>query len=310
MNDLLIFNSKYHSTNLDINNCDIPLLVSYENDMKNSANSLLFKKTLESYNWEYMFIGEGTPWKGFRDKIENYYKCLQNLPQEKIVILSDSRDVFCLRSPLTFIEHIKNIINSKKIIASAEMFLIGHIDWPENVVEKYISKNPNFFCQGVPLNKYWAYYNKLDNLPLRKYVNSGLIIGKVKDLCIAYKWIFDNNYTSDQLGMANYLNTFPELVDLDYNASILHTSTYGANGGLYDIERQKLDSPSFSELFGMSSYFLHIPGLKGSKGQKYIYETIKKMIESEILKLNNELYSLYKSKENSNLNHIYVNKNF
>jgi hypothetical protein len=308
MNDVLdIFKSKYHSTHLDISNCNIPLLVSYENNMENTENSLLFKKTLETNNWEYMFIGEGTKWSGFKDKIINYYICLQNLPEEKIVVFSDSRDVFCLRSPLTFVEYIKSIINSNKIIVSAEMFLIGHMDWPENEIEKCLSKDENFFWQGVPLNKYWTYYNKLDNLPLRKYVNSGLIIGKVKDLCNVLKWIIDQNYTDDQLGIANYLNTFPELVELDYNASILHTSTYGVNGGLYDIERQKHDAPTFSELFGMSAFFLHIPGLNGSKGQKYLYETIKKMTELEIIKLNNEIYNLYGVKEKSDFNYYIKN---
>jgi hypothetical protein len=309
MNDVVnIFKSKYHSTNLDINNCNIPLVISYENKIENTENSLLFKKTLETNNWEYIFIGEGRQWNGFKDKIMNYYDCLQNLPEEKIVVLSDSRDVFCLRSPLTFIEYIKSIINSKKIIVSAEMFLIGHMDWPENTIEKIVSQDPNFFWQGVPLNKYWSYYNKLHDLPLRKYVNSGLIIGKVKDLRNVFKWIIDTNYEDDQLGMANYLNTFPELVELDYNASILHTSTYGVNGGLYDIERQKYDSPSLSELFGMSSYFLHIPGLNGSRGQKYLYDTIKKMIDLQIIKLNNEIYSLYHVKEKSNFD--YYIKNF
>ena len=111
MNDLNIFNSKYQSTNFDINNCDIPLVISYENNMENSENSLLFKKTLERCNWEYMFIGEGVKWNGFKNRINSYYNCLQNLPEEKIVVFSDARDVFCLRSPLTFMEYIKNIIS-------------------------------------------------------------------------------------------------------------------------------------------------------------------------------------------------------
>ena len=91
------------------------LLISYETDMTNS-NSQLFKKTLENHNWEYIFIGNGNQWKGFRDRIIGYYDYLLSLDTNKIVILSDARDVFCLRSSDLLIDKIKDIINTKIII--------------------------------------------------------------------------------------------------------------------------------------------------------------------------------------------------
>ena len=288
----ILFNDckcKYYSNSLNIDNLDIPLVVSYENDFDNNINSHFFRKTLEKNKWEYMFIGENVKWNGVKNKINGYYNLLVKLPLKKIIVLSDARDVICVKKTFFFMNDIKNIISENKLIISSELFLQGDMDWDDKTFDKYIKKDPNFFWQGVPLNNYWNYY-KMNNQPSRKYVNSGLIIGKVENLITAFKWIIDNNYNDDQLGFANYSNNFPQLVHLDYNADILHTSVFGGNGGLYDIHRQKHDSPTFSELMGLSNYFLHIPGIIGVKGQKYVYETICKIFDTINL---NDMYSLY-----------------
>ena len=152
-------------------------------------------------------------------------------------------------------------------------------------------KTLNFFYQGIPLDKYWQYYNKTNDLPIRKYVNAGLIVGRVKNLKNAFKWIIDNNYNDDQLGFANYTNNHPELVHLDCEANILHTSTGFCSGCLYNYDIQSKDTPTFTELFGMSSYFLHIPGANISKGQKYIYDVIYKLLKFDIVDKN--MFSTY-----------------
>ena len=252
---------------------DNPLVISYENNLHTNVNSQLFKKTLEKYNWDFVFIGENTEWVGFKNRMLGYYNFLTTLPDNKLVVLTDARDVFCLRDSTDFISKIKDIVNDK-IIISAECFLHGHINWNDQQMLTAINSNNNFFWQGIPLNNYWTYYNKTANLPIRKYVNAGLMIGKVKHLITAFKWILDNNYSDDQLGFANYTNKYPELVYLDYNIQFLHTSTGFVNGCLYDYSTQQQDIPTFAELFGLSTYFLHIPGITISKGQKKIYQII------------------------------------
>jgi hypothetical protein len=275
-----------------INDLNVPLVVSFENNFEKNINSAFLKKTLDDNKWEYIFIGEGTEWKGFKTKIQIYYDYLQFLPDDKVVILSDARDVLCMRSPLTFMDcfKTKNINLDNKIIISAEMFLIGHMDWTEEQISKVKQKDPHFFWQGVPLTKYWIYYKTIP-LPTRKYVNSGLIVGKVKMLKQAFKWIIANNYNDDQLGFSCYTNEFPDRVHLDYNAEIVHTCVFGVNGGLYSY-KQNVDSPTFAELLGMSSYFLHIPGHIGSRGQKYVYDLTKKLIDLKLFN-QNEILQLY-----------------
>lgn len=268
------------------------LLISYETDMTNS-NAQLFKKTLENHNWEYIFIGNGNQWKGFSDKIIGYYDYLLTLDTNKIVILSDARDVFCLRSSDLLIDKIKDIIDTK-IIISAEMFLIGHMNWSQQQKNDCLIKDPHFFWQGNTLDNYWQFLNKMDNLPIRKYINSGLIIGKVNNLLTAFEWLIKNNFNDDQLGFCEYTNKFPQNIYLDYNAELIHTTTCFVNGSLYNHNIQKEDSPTLVELLGLSSYFLHIPGISMSKGQKEIYNIIYTLFNDNIINENSDMFTLYK----------------
>ena len=276
------------------------LLLSYETDITNS-NAQLFKKTLENHNWEYIFIGNGNQWKGFRDKIIGYYDYLLTLDTNKIVILSDARDVFCLRSSDLLIDKIKDIIDTK-IIISAEMFLIGHMNWSQQQKNDRLIKDPHFFWQGNPLDNYWQFLNKIDNLPIRKYINTGLIIGKVNNLLTAFEWIIKNNFDDDQLGFCEYTNKFPQNIYLDYNAEMIHTSTCFVNGSLYNHNIQKEDSPTLVELLGLSSYFLHIPGISLSKGQKEIYNIIYTLFNDNIINENSDMFHLYKLKNRTTNN--------
>jgi hypothetical protein len=269
---------------------DKPLVVSYETNI-NNTQSQLFKRTLEKYNWDFIFIGENEKWLGFKTRITGYYNFLNTLSDNKIVVLADARDVFCLRDATDFIKYVTPIIDDK-IIISAECFLHGHINWSEEQINNVLQNDTNFFWQSIPLNNYWSYYNKTNNLPIRKYINAGLMIGKVKNLINAFKWILDNNYNDDQLGFANYTNKYPELIYLDYNIKFLHTSTGFVNGCLYDYSIQQQDMPTFAELFGMTSYFLHIPGLTISKGQQRIYNVISSIFECDDAYI--DMFTLYK----------------
>jgi hypothetical protein len=276
----------------NLNSLDTPLLIAYENDMKNS-NSQILELTLQNNKWEYKFIGNNTKWINTIDKVKGFYEYLCTIHPEKIVILSDSRDVICCRSPKNFINDYNSISNNK-ILFSTEIFLQGATDWETNdtytlgVPLDNIWKNNNWITnhvseqyellQGIPLYNYWKYLNIENiNIPNRKYVNSGLIAGKACMLKDAVKWIIDNDYTDDQLGFSNYINKYPEFVCLDTNATILHTSGFGVYGGLYNTSVQNNDSPTFAELFGRTSYFLHIPG-QNLKGQYVIYKTITNLV--------------------------------
>jgi GR25 family glycosyltransferase involved in LPS biosynthesis len=288
------FNIIHNSIELKLFDFDEPLLISYENNMSQNTNAQLFKETLIKNNWKYLFIGEGNKWSGFFNKIVGYHDITKYLPKEKVIILSDSRDVLCCRSPTSFMNKIKNTTESNKIIISTELLLLGHLDWSEEEIEDKLKENPEYFWQGIPLNNYW---NKINIIPNKKYVNSGLIIGKSEKIFELFNWMKNNNYRDDQLGLSHYINNFTDNVYLDYKSEILHTSTSLVSGGMLNSKIQGEDSPSISELLGYSSYFLHIPGISMSKGQKHLYDICSRIIKDYNCETILNEYSLFQTKE-------------
>ena len=253
------------------------VLVTYENEEKQEFK--FFEKTALYNGWNLVRIGKDEKWEGFVNKINGYMKFCSSVTDNTLVILSDSRDVFCLRPPNAF----KDAFNYMKsdIVVSAETFCQGQIE----VKDDFIGN------QCVSLHSYYKFHN-IKPHPIRKFVNSGLIAGKAGALKHMLEWIIDQKYTDDQFGVGMYMNTFPMNVRLDADAELLHTTTFGINGGVYTIHQQKLDAPNFAELFGCGAFFLHIPGNRTFKGQILLYECVKQHLEAhasdELLKLYNE----------------------
>jgi hypothetical protein len=258
---------------------DTPLVITYDNAP--TENTKYFLQTLEKNKWNYKLIGEGEKWEGFTSKLKGYANYIKTLDPNQLIIVSDARDVVCLRGPKAFVKGFKSF--NKEIVVSMEQTCCGIFNPPLD------SK----CVQCVHLTEYWKHY-KINDLPDRKFVNSGLVAGKAASVLDWLEWSLTNKFTDDQLALGTYINTFPQKVGLDTNAIILHTSTFGINAGIQSIHVQKNDSPTFAELFGRGAFFLHISGI-GGKGQGCIYEYVKLMLSSGA---NNErLSSLYKYNE-------------
>jgi hypothetical protein len=75
------------------------------------------------------------------------------------------------------------------------------------------------------------------------------------------------------------MNMFPEKIAADVNAELLHTSGFAINCGTLNLKVQIQDSPTLGELLGAGAFFLHIPGHEISKGQKFLYDTVVKMLK-------------------------------
>jgi hypothetical protein len=242
-----------------------PLLIGYDNILDNHSNTQCFLNTLKKNNWEYALVSISEKWNGFKDKLHGYLAMLSTLPSSKVVILSDTRDVFCCRSSKQFIQGFQS--KQCDFLACMEIFCFLKVEADE----------PRGNC--VPLTKYWT-INKRNPIPLRKFVNSGLICGKVYALKAFLQWSLDGGYTDDQIALGEYMNTYPARVYADTEADLLHTSLYGFNGGVLSAHHQKQDSPTFAELFGSGSFFLHIPGVsRAVAGQQIIHKFVKVMLD-------------------------------
>jgi hypothetical protein len=190
---------------------------------------------------------------------------LATYDKDRILVLSDARDVFCVRDAKAFtaaFEYFK-----VPIVVSGEMFLASRIDVPENFI----------FWNGASLDPYFKHWNTDPKKTIRKFVCAGLMAGRAGALYDMWDWVLANNYTDDQLGTAMYVRTFPEKVRVDHDAIVLHSTDYGVDAGTFHVHYQKQDAPTFAELFGTGAFFLHIPGLF-FKGQGYLYKCIKNIL--------------------------------
>lgn len=233
-----------------------PIVVSYDNCP--NENTLFFKKTLENNGWNYTLLGD--KWIGLMNRVIAYNKFLQSLDPNTVVILSDARDVVCVRSPKAFMEAYHSFHSN--FIVSMELFCDIKTDIPDH----YIGG------QCVPLVHYWK-SKGITSLPDRKFANAGLVAGRAGELCRWLQWTIDNKYENDQFALCNYINTFPERIAVDTSAILLHSSTFGVNAGMQKIFIQSRDSPTLAELYGRGAFFLHIPGC-ANKGQATVYKDV------------------------------------
>ncbi len=247
-----------------------PLVLTYASS--ETENFQIYRQTLIDNDWEFIVLGLNEEWKGFRHRMEAYKNYLLNLEnKERIIVVTDSYDVFCLRNSRNFIEAFQEF--KKDMVVSMEMFAEGDL---------YYWKNRDYY-QVTELTKYWKFHKKL-NTGFRQYVNAGLISGKAEEILRFYYWSIQQDYQDDQKALAEYICTFPRNVALDIDAKLLHTTNFLVDAG-YHNEYQEKDSPNLSELLGKKNFFLHVPGGQNVfKGQNYGYKLVKSIIENNTQK--------------------------
>lgn len=274
-----------NSKKYNIDNFNIPLAITYDNMLLDNEQTKNLIITLEKNEWEYSVIRIDKEYKNHSHKILGYLEFLKTLPKEKVVVLMDSRDVFCTRNSMFFMKEFKKF--KYNLIVSLEIWC----DTSLGVVTKY---QP----QCLPLVNYWKYHN-VNNWPIRKYVNSGLIIGRVEELINMFTFCSENlnKVQDDQVLVGLYMNSHPQTIYGDFGADLLHTSTFSKGGGVTNMKIQTYDSPKFGDLLGRGAFFLHFPSLK-TKGQTLMYETVRKLLIEDNFDSNklNELYN-YKNEE-------------
>ncbi|MBM3455351.1 MAG: hypothetical protein FJX80_09415 [Bacteroidetes bacterium] len=252
-----------------IDDVEVPIVVSYCNKFEemNYENTRRLVETLKRNEWNYVILGKGEKWVNFMTKIKACHKYLKTLNPNKVVVITDAHDVYCLRNVHYFMNEFKTL--NASIVTSMEMFAEGKLEYNSNETYQQVEwLGPYFEHHDIKIT---------ENDISKKFINGGLICGYAKDLIHLNEWMLEHGYTDDQKAIGAYANTYPDTVLLDFNSKLLHTCTSSVNFGLH-TDAQRLDSPSIGELFGHSSYFIHIPGLNCGGGQPILYDVVYDVI--------------------------------
>lgn len=240
-----------------------PILISFDNDAKNK-NKLMLEKTLSTHAWTHTIVSskEGD---SSSIQIRTYLEHLRTLDENALVIIANSRSVLCCRPHSQFKKAFTSF--NRDIVVGMEMFC-----------DNILNDNATSHETCTPLTQYWKHH-AIQSLPIRKYVNEGLIVGKVKALAHMFTFLVENRCNQLQMGLGTYMNTHPDRVAADTEAKLLHISGFGMCAGTSDITLQSKDSPSLAELLGLTSFFLSIPLI--GKGQRAVYTIVCDLISRD-----------------------------
>lgn len=240
-----------------------PVVITYDNAP--TENTRFYIQTLKNNKWEYLLIGKDDTWKGWVTRMTAYLRILKTLDPNKVVLLTDARDVLCLRSSASFMNAFAHF--NSDMIACMELMCDNSIETSNN----YIGN------QCHPITNYWNHHSILP--PVRKFVNNGLLVGKAFKLIEVLQYGIDNGFVDDQKALGSFINKYPQSVGTDVHAELLHTTCFCSHAGMLNVSLQSDDAPTFAELFGRGAFFLHIPGIAGVKAAKVVYDITKSMLE-------------------------------
>lgn len=172
----------------------------------------LQKQTAKKWGYQYVSIGQGVEWKGFVTKMElpiqylktqfaAYKKAKEedpaidsiNDPQDTLYVFVDAYDLIFTGPPDELLAKYANF--DAPIVVGAERVCFGNCQ-PST-------------CEGI---------NNAGTA--RQYINTGCVMGSLKDLMSYYEWGRVNYPADDQIAMSRFRNLQCGAVALDTAASI------------------------------------------------------------------------------------------
>lgn len=249
--------------------------VDSKTPIKVNGDVRILMQNAYSNAWKINLLGQGQKWKGFGQRIKEYYKLIIDNPflENAQLVITDGSDVLVRRSP----EYFYSILTTnftQNIIFSAERMCcvpaLYNIDKSEKCTEP-------LHC----LTQFEELFRKLSPKcePHNIFLNAGMFTGKGKDLKQMFEFCFENlqmiDDSDDQSIFAQYMlfyqDKYEDLpkIELDYYSKLFFNTAYdpgiraaGLNGRDYGaVTFQKTDATfiQFPGHFGKKSYedFLH-----------------------------------------------------
>lgn len=165
------FIKKYNTNllyNLETINLEMPLVITYDNQsVHNDKNESFvnFLKGLNHYKYNFIVCGINTKWDGWYGRYKIYLELLENVPDEQLIFITDSRDVLVNDSPVEFVKNYNKILKiyndqlKNKIIFGTEIGCCVNQMWhySPGVVFKNIDDNIKMLKETIGknlINKY------------------------------------------------------------------------------------------------------------------------------------------------------------
>jgi len=271
---------------------DSPLVVIYETEklqIHPRAANFLFQQITEPQTRaalsEVQIAGTGEKWKGWGSKAKHVASRLQNVDPERIVAVLDSRDVllnnFDSKSLSKFVENFESLTKDKKnaIVVGAEsqccVSALSHAK-PGDFLNDDLTRTgksetcnsgqPDCLHMGEEKQKPWkdamSELAKEQGAPTTKniYPNTGIIVGKAKNILNAYGILDMKETEDDQALFTELMLKRPDLVIMDYEQKLIGNNawTEGMDGCVFnwDSEELKFKHPAFDTF----PAFLHFQG--------------------------------------------------
>ena len=249
---------------------ELPVLLTCETRKPRPNRTKRMLQSARRVGWNTSLVSLKTPKQlpvyTHRVCVRMYAEALRSFPRDQLVVLSDASDVLVVRGPHDFADAWRKV-GGGRLLASAQP-LCGGVFEP-------LAANKHLFRNCAVLGAYWtATLPPGEPLPARRFVSSGLLAGTVRALLDWTDLMIASGDTDDQVSLALYANQYPDRVALDVNADVLHTTVFA---GTKSDRWQRLDAPTFADVLGIGSFFLHFPG--PSQPQHAVYESVAAAID-------------------------------
>ena len=163
-------------------------VIIYETDL-NNERLIKYIKTLKRFGYHYKIVGD-YKWKGFGKKIKTLHTFLNTLPPNKIVVISDGRDVFVGKDHRNLL-HAYQQLALNKILVSTEWACCekSRKNYAPNDI-RYLNGTHKYMKDHTGSSNNHSWVQQFKNLAFAKTKknlkwvnpNAGLYMGQVKDI--------------------------------------------------------------------------------------------------------------------------------
>ena len=261
------------------------LVVMYETNV-NDPHVKSYIKTLKKHNYEYKVITD-SKWEGFGKKIKTLETFLNTLSPEKVVIISDARDVFVSRDSKTLLSTYESMAKNK-ILVSTELACcessrvakgpnsFRHLNgthYDANMHHSQSTTKPTTNQIATWVTAFKDFVESADpdtNLQKWKWTNpnAGLYMGKVKHILELYRYMnIYENHEDDQSILSEIILQNKNKFVLDIYSNVFSSSfpwdpssteLYG--GCYYEKDSSSREGNVRNKIFKTNPFFLHFPG--------------------------------------------------